>query len=463
MAGAETTRKAALNAPSVAARPPNPMRAGLSAVVAALALFAASPANFLDPIAGFDDYTTLFGWLDAYYGKTLSEGRWVNFLWQYFVGPIDRHAAFLFVILSWCAICGLIAASVFREDSRPLRAILFAVAMAVAPPFAKFAAWSNTVVPVLTVLLTYGMIAAWARPAVSAAALLVFAPIGLMTYTTSPMIMALALALCADWRGLRRGVGMVGLIAAGVALGVLTIYAATWEVHGVFGMVADSWREATAVKSAGDLVANADKAAEKFTGNLLALVHPAVLVGFLMLIGAPFAAYAVIPRLALPIFAVLGSGLGLLMLNFLLSGVSFPLRALPFFWLGIAALFALMAREATRRWIAGCALAALVLMVIGGEYYWSRFNANVGSFQTLTAELGEEVEAVVPGDGPPGDQRDPQRRLGARLVAGLPVAGPYRAGGLLLRHSAGPRELRVLQGRSDGGVVRRKFRRRERA
>jgi hypothetical protein len=385
--------------PTAAARPPSAARAVLLTVVAVLALFAAAPAGFIDPFASFDDYPTLFGWLDAYYGKTLSEGRWVNFLWQVHVGPIGRHAAFLLVALAWSATAAIIAASVFRDDARPWRGALFAVALALAPPFGVMIAWPNTILPVMAVLLAYTAIAAWARPGVSAAALLVFAPLGLMSYTTSPVVMALALALCGDWRGFRRGAALVGLLAAGVALGLLAIYIANWTAHGVFGIVADQWRAPAEVEGFDDLAENAGRVAERFKANIFTIVHSAVWVGLVIFLATPFIAYARIPRRALPVLGVLGAGMGLIILHFLLSGVGAGIRAWPFVWMCLAALYAVMAREAAGRTARGVFLAVLVLFALGGGYFWRDFHGGLRPLQTKTAELAERVGAKAPGDG----------------------------------------------------------------
>jgi hypothetical protein len=74
---------------------PGPLRVLLLTALVFLAMAAALPGNFADPYVSFDDYPTLFGWTGTYYSKTLTEGRWVNYLWQEVVGPLDRRVAFL--------------------------------------------------------------------------------------------------------------------------------------------------------------------------------------------------------------------------------------------------------------------------------------------------------------------------------------------------------------------------------
>ncbi|MDT8344360.1 MAG: hypothetical protein RQ752_07980 [Thermohalobaculum sp.] len=371
---------------------------GLASLAAMLALAVAVPENFLDPFASFDDFPILFDWWRLYFGKTLSEGRWVNFAWQYLVGPVDRFAAFYLVASGWAVICAIIAASMFRGDARPWRAMILAVALAMSAPFSALTLWSNTLVPIMAVLLAYTAIAAWAPARAAVALFLVFAPLGVMSYTTSPMIMALALALCQDWRGLRRAAGLVGLVVAGVGLGVLVIYALNWHAHGVFGIVADSWRFAPPPADAATAAVETAAAGQAPAG--LDGWGRLVVLSFAAFLASPLFAYAVSPARVLPILGVLCCGFGFLMLTHLMTDARIPLRSMPFVWTAFVAFLALMARDTPRRAVGVAMLGALAVASVVGASRWRALDDKMAPFQRMTVELVAGFPVADPQDAP---------------------------------------------------------------
>ncbi|MDT8344359.1 MAG: hypothetical protein RQ752_07975 [Thermohalobaculum sp.] len=366
-------------------RAPRLRDVGLATLAGLLALLLAAPGQFTDPFAFYDDFPILFDWWPLYFEKTLSEGRWVNFAWQYLVGPLDRHAAHVVVASAWAAICAILSAAVFRGDARPWRAMLGAVAMTLAPPFTALLPWANTLVPIILIVLAYAVVAVWAPARVAVAGFFVFAVLGVMSYTTSPFIMALALVLARDWRGWERAAGLVALVGAGIGFGILLIHLLNWQVHGVFGVELDPSRVGE-----GGVQSAVGATAQRATLDVIA---PFL---FVLLLMPPLLALAVVRARSLPVLALLGCGVGLLVLIMWSTGARTPLRGMVFVWLIHVALLALVARDAQARAVRGLALGMLAVSVVLGVLYWRHFLGLVAPSQQMTTAIAEALPEGAP-------------------------------------------------------------------
>ncbi|MEM6730324.1 MAG: hypothetical protein AAF658_02140 [Myxococcota bacterium] len=116
-------------------------------VICALALLAASAPNLLDPLIRHDDYPALLGMHEMYYTKTLTEGRWINYLWHQRDVITPSWLNFAIYQIVWATFGAGLAVTALGRHTHPLYTVLLAVLIVIAPPALMISMWFNTLFP----------------------------------------------------------------------------------------------------------------------------------------------------------------------------------------------------------------------------------------------------------------------------------------------------------------------------
>jgi hypothetical protein len=305
----------------------------------ALLVVVAGPDQVIDPFLRHDDFPALLLQPQGYYEKTLSEGRWFNYLWH--LRPVQTPAwlNFQLCLAGWAGFSA--ALSLHTLGGSTLRyPILAAALVALSPQAALISLWFNTLVPGVWVIASYALLTLWLTERTSRHLLLIFVPLALQIYTTYPFLI---LAVCLLRRDQARSPGhlvrLILVFALAFALGLLIIYSANYVAHGVFGVSLADWRAPNPLRTTADLAANVNTIA-----RFGILVFQATGFGDLRLAGlisGLFAAALAVVARKEPLFAIyvlagLTVGLGLLCLHMLLEGVLVPFRSTIFVWTFLA-------------------------------------------------------------------------------------------------------------------------------
>ncbi len=300
-------------------------------------LMLASGFQMLDPMLRHDDFPALFSDPTGYYVKTLHEGRWLNYWWHLRGRVTPAWLNFAVYQFFWVTFAGATAVNACGRKEQLNYVIALTLLIAVAPQALLISLWFNTLVPGLSLVALFALLAVWLDPKKMRLLLLVFVPITLMGYTTYPMLL---LAVCLTTRGISRSwrdlAALIGLFIASFAIGMLLIYVLNYIYHGTFGIPMAPWRHPTPAHDLASALANLSVVWEFFKETALTVVFnvvPLIFIHVLIFV----AGFAILARknpwLALYIFTGLVVGLGLLCLQAILSGITVPPRATAFAWL----------------------------------------------------------------------------------------------------------------------------------
>ena len=314
---------------------------GLSPVAIAfgltfLSMLCVSAAHLLDPFVRHDDFPALLADPTEFYEKTLTEGRWLNWLWHLrpFGGPSLLH--YLLYQAAWAAFCAGAAVNALGRRAPLWHINALALLIAMAPPATLISGWFNTTIPGLALVAGFALLSTVLSGRAMRWLLFLFVPATFMAYTTHPILLIL---ICLTRADARRGPGdILGLclvFAASFAGGVLLTYAINLQVHGVFGIEIAPWRNPAPAHDLPSLLTNL----RLFAEVLARMVHDAAFRSWEMAalhLGLCAAGFAAVwrrdPWRAAYIGLGLAAGLGLLGLQIVMTGIATPTRAGLFLW-----------------------------------------------------------------------------------------------------------------------------------
>ncbi|MCV3271539.1 hypothetical protein [Roseobacter sinensis] len=357
--------------------------------------------NLRDPMIRHDDFPALLGHADAFWNKTLHEGRWLNYVWHLRDMITPAWLNFALYQICWAIFATALAVAATRQDKSVPAAALMAALILVAPPATLISLWFNTLLPGLALVALYGVIVCCSPQPTARRLLPVFIVATFMAYTTYPLLL-LALCLAATQRrSLRDLFGLLSLFSASFIGAVLITYALNWQVHGIFGVPLAEWREAEPAESIAGLWANLSWVQTSFArffekamlGSIpLLLVHGGCLLG---------AALVMIRRapMELVYFATgLLTGLALVVVQAAKLGVLVPPRAMIFLWVFYAAILVrgaqLLSQDQTPLSRLGVVAAAILTLAYGAVTH-QRY-AGFQQWQTQTRSIGLAL-ANLPG------------------------------------------------------------------
>ncbi|MEM9145489.1 MAG: hypothetical protein AAGC57_04760 [Pseudomonadota bacterium] len=362
------------------------------------------PAQFIDPFVRHDDYLALNPEPGLYYWKTLAKGRWITWLWTLRSAPTDPVVVWWLYLGIWCTGAAAIAVGVFRADRWPFRALLAAAAIALMPQAADISTWFAATAPASAGVTLMALLACLGPVRAVYTGLFVLVPATLMAHSSYPLLVLLAAALAADWRGDRHAwIRLPAAFLAALMLSIAMIIGLNGLVHDRFGIDAGSWMEENPVQGVGDLLVNLEFALGWLLKTLALMSNGQAAIGVMLLILAAVAltlAGVRSPRRALPVLssAILAMAIGAA--PAVLDGVDTPSRATGFLWLAIIGAFALAiatVRRPARRMIF---IAGLVVPSLGATIFWHKLYEDLlAPYQHISRAIAEQV--VAQSQGPP--------------------------------------------------------------
>lgn len=306
-------------------------------VLTFLALLMVSFPNLADPFLRHDDYPALLAAPQAFYEKTLHEGRWVNYWWHLRSLLTPAWLNFTVYQMFWAIFCTATAVITCGPKAQRMHVALLAVLIALAVPSTLISLWFNTLLPGVAIITTYALLAVWLPQRSMRLLLFVFVPISLMAYTTFPiMILTICLVAHGQERSWRDLFTLMGIFLASFALGMLTIYTMNYVEHGVFGIPMADWRDPNPARDLASLMVNIETAASALWTSLDMWAFESrpllmVLAAIALMSTAMLIRYD--RWLLIYITAGLSVGLGLLILQVILSGIGLPARTTGFAWM----------------------------------------------------------------------------------------------------------------------------------
>ena len=382
----------------------------LCALAAFVACGVVDVAQFQDPFVRHDDFCVALGDADAYYGKTLSEGRWLNWVWALRPGPFNLHVLWYSYMAAWALFSGVVGASL-APRGRAHIAVFLAVTIAFAPQMANMSRWFGTMVPGIAIMAAYAAIAAFGSPRARTVALFVFVPLGLMTHGGSPLIMvAVALGL-GGWSGALAELAVFALaFVAAFAESIGLIYTLNYFAHGHFGVAIAEWRHPSPAASLGEVLQRIASVGSWLIELLTGMTHlPATHIAPVALVAA-VALGVRAPSVALRLALALALGTAINGAIVVSTGIATPFRGTYFLW-PIAVIGVYQLARATPSFIErGLSIALLCFLFLIGGFHLYLFDGHFSEFQVDSRALADTVKPVFTAPDEPlyvlGDPRE---------------------------------------------------------
>lgn len=192
------------------------------------------------------------------WSKTLSEGRWINFIWSQFSINLSTCNSFYIFIIGYALFCWFFSCNL---SNSPCKRIVFAVTAFICPVYSSFSTWPTTSAPsvwiaALSMFFCYILNDRfWALSFITAYLLsLSYPPLGLVCVA----VIAYRSNSC------RGSITTCITYFLGFLAGILSIYIANKVFHGVFGLVPEAWRNFHPIKSISDIPVNFLRATHSF-------------------------------------------------------------------------------------------------------------------------------------------------------------------------------------------------------
>lgn len=300
------------------------------------AVLVMSLPNLADPFIRFDDYPALLAQPELFWGKTLHEGRWINYLWHLRGVVTPAWLNFAAYQVLWAVLAAALAVAAMGRDGRAWYATVLALLILVAPPATLISLWFNTLIPGLGIVALYAVLGCRLSIGTHRALLPVFVILSFWAYTTYPLILLAVCLVRTERHSLRDLIGLCVLFVVSFAAAILLTYTLNWQVHGVFGVPLDDWRQATPAADLSGMIANLPILAETLSFLMVKISFmftPAAYFHVAMLIGATLVLVRHAPREALYLHAGLWLGMALMVLQVLKLGVVAPSRSFLFVWI----------------------------------------------------------------------------------------------------------------------------------
>ncbi|MGF1446037.1 MAG: hypothetical protein ACFBRM_07525 [Pikeienuella sp.] len=206
---------------------------GLPLLVYALSL----PGGFADPFLRASSLAQLLGDTGPSFAQTLTEGRWLVWVWALEADQISPQGHLWIALGLWALVSTLLALAIFRDDPLPGRAMLTALALSLAPPLAGQFLAPPEIVPAFAVMAVYALLLLLVPMSEARVALLILVPLGMAAAAFVPLALFAMLMVAGSDREPGRGKMIDGLamLLGGLVVGAALLFVLNLAVHGVVG------------------------------------------------------------------------------------------------------------------------------------------------------------------------------------------------------------------------------------
>lgn len=305
----------------------------------AVLLVVAGTGQITDPFLHYDDYPALLLQPEGYVSKTLSEGRWFNYLWHLRGIETPPWANFQAYLAGWALFVAAAALNIFRSAQLRYPMLLSAL-IVLSPQTTLISGWFNSLIPGMWLMAAYSVSTLFVSARTGSLLLIPFVPIAIQAYTPYPFLMFAICLLREDRDKSLSGfirVTLLFLVAFGA--GILLTFSINFAVYGIFGVELAEWRDPNPAHDLAGLVANLPKLGESLHWAFLMTGFGKLWLSVFLTGGFLFSLVVLLRHDRVEVLALLTammSGLAVLSLHAVQEGILFPFRATYFLWFGIA-------------------------------------------------------------------------------------------------------------------------------
>lgn len=370
----------------------------VSGLVAFVAMVALVPGQFSDPFVMFDDYPVLLAKEASYYPKTLSEGRWINWLWTLRDWGTDPLGLQTIYLASWCLAMAMLATAVLPQRSVSW-SLLAVPALVLSPPFIQLYTFA-TLVPMAVLGATFLLLARMGRMWRIWALLLFVAPAVMVHGALAYLFLTIAILLEASRPDLRQLIRLCLAFGVSFALGVLVIFVLNHAAHGSFGVEVAEWRRASD-GVARDPIERGVAAVQTSLNWFWSRFFGGSAIGWVVLCTVACCIALLLlrrPATALTVLVAALAGLTVAVVQILATGVPMPERGFFFLWPAIVAP-AIFVVDAAEQWVTR-ALAAFALVCLScfGAIHWIAAYERFAPLMAESRRMGAAIAAAPSGE-----------------------------------------------------------------
>ncbi len=378
--------------------------------------------------------------------KTLTEGRWINYLWASRPVIFSHHVVFFVFHTLWALFAAAIASAIIPNERYPWLKIICAISIGLCPPILNISFWPASLIPGMALTGAYAACVVFGPFACRFWALPIFVALTLMCHGSLTLLLAVIALIAPGWTkgrsGLVQQIGFASVFAASFVFGTLLIFALNWSAHGVFGVQVAAWRNPTPAEDLAGVIVMIYASLAEFAA-VLQLMFRASIFAVAAAVGTSLAILGMVDRDACVriVFAVLIL-FGFQAAQAVVTGVITPFRGYFPLWIAIAAIPALGLRASRWRGIRIAFLVVVACLIGLGLEHWRKFTVFHAPIQQVTRDVADKIN-----------------KLDASVDVKVYVFGhPHGLfGGVAVRRPIGlARRLTMLTGREVIVCVRRK-------
>lgn len=406
-----------------------------------------------------DDFPALLADPSGFAEKTLTEGRWVAYLWHLRPWGGTTEINFAIYLALWSLFCAAFSVNALGKEATLWHVSALSILAAIGTPTLLISLWFSTQIPSLAIIAVYAVLSLYVSERSLRWLLFLFVPLSIMAYTTHALLLLLVCITRAETRrSFRDLAGLVLQFMAAFAFGMLLVYTINYFYQGVFGIQVSEWRSPNPPKDLATLFQNLWLAVEvygKFLHDLgFRFLPMSILHLGLFIVGSVVLLRQDLWR-GLYILCGFAMGTGLIVLQIVMTGIDTPTRAATYAWpvYALIVVILIQTQEATldlaRRVLRIFVMAVIVLYTMQTANFYHKFPL----WQSETRQL---AQILPPGEGPIyliGDFMtiDGAERAAIQSEAGLELRLKYLTGEVVILCNESPEtcETAFAEGRPE--------------
>ncbi|EPO4108649.1 hypothetical protein ACUADT_001042 [Enterobacter cloacae] len=310
-----------------------------------------------------------YGTYGSPWAKTLSEGRWINFLYSFVQKELDFRVIYYIQVSLYAILCWLFS---YKTIANNIVRLAFSISLFLCMPIIEIMGWPATQTPFILITIAFIYSFEVKNIYLRTFSGYILGIMAILTYPVALAIMCIYMSIkasCEVKYNTSKTIKWLLFIGLFYFLsylsGVVIIYALNSKFHGVFGVVIEAWRNPKPAHDYATLMNNISSTSLYFLD--IFDYYGIILVLFIISVVVAFASSF---RSALVVMCPIVLSMTIDILIHVYSGVDVPARSTAWLWFGFASILILLLNSNTSSIIKLLVSASLASLIYMGMSYW---------------------------------------------------------------------------------------------
>lgn len=310
-----------------------------------------------------------YGTYGSPWAKTLSEGRWINFLYSFVQKELNYRVIYYIQVSLYAILCWVFS---YKTIANNIARIAFSTSLFLCMPIIEIMGWPATQTPFILITIAFIYSFEVKNIYLRTFSGYILGIMAILTYPVALAIMCIYMSIkasCEVKYNTTKTIKWILFIGLFYFLsylsGVVIIYALNSKFHGVFGVVIEAWRNPNPARDYATLMDNIRSTSLYFLD--IFDYYRILLVLFIISVVVAFTCSF---RSALVVMCPIVLSMTIDILIHVYSGVDVPARSTAWLWFGFASILILLLNSKTpfiQKYIVILSLSSLIYM---GMSYW---------------------------------------------------------------------------------------------